>query len=198
MSIHSLDESSASWPRLESLNSKTLQMLPSRAKMRVIMLEAGSTSIHNRQDPPRQVRIRALRCTHFKNGTICEQSSFCYRWPFLHPLGAAVWSDCIAKRYDVLACVTTMDARRKYRVRDLFRLPWVRSPEPPYQARYYLKSNIIFRALQEKNEPRGLKKARDTRSKRAMARSEKKEACEASTLPEDLDCCSLHLPLIIF
>jgi hypothetical protein len=68
-----------------------------------------------------------------------------------------------------------MDARRKYRISNLSSLPWVPDPKPPYQARYYLKWDVILRALQENNGPQGLKKAREVRHKRAVDRLKNKE-----------------------
>jgi hypothetical protein len=107
--------------------------------------------------------------------TLCNQTDLCFRWPFSPYYEAAICEDCFERRYNVLGCLTTMDARRKYRIRDLSSLPWVPNPRPSYQARYYLRWNMILRALQENNGPQGFKEAREARSRRAMARLEKTE-----------------------
>jgi hypothetical protein len=107
--------------------------------------------------------------------TLCKRTDLCFRWPFPPHFEAAVCDDCIERRYNVLGCLTT-----KYRIRDLSGLPWVPDPRPPYQARFYLKTNIILRALQEHNRPQGFKKVREARIRRLMVLLDKKENRECT------------------
>jgi hypothetical protein len=65
---------------------------------------------------------------------ICKWVRVCFQWPLPPTNGLTICDGCIETKYDVLNLLTTMDARRKYRLKDLSGLLWVPDPYPPHQA----------------------------------------------------------------
>jgi hypothetical protein len=63
-------------------------------------------------------------------------------WPLPPFEWSIICESCIQTGYKSLGCLTTMEARRLYHIRDLSTLQWVPHPEKRLQTRYYLKSDV--------------------------------------------------------
>lgn len=95
------------------------------------------------------------------------------RWPMPPCMGLPVCDLCISINHHMLECLTTMEARQKYRVKDLSKLPWVSSPVAMLKTRFYREFDVRVQAIREQGGPKCFQKAQDAWQTRAIKRRRK-------------------------
>ena len=106
--------------------------------------------------------------------SICHDRYTNMQWPIPPHDGLTICNFCFFKKLNKLGYIPTMEARQKYRVKDLSGLQWIPDPWPTlHRTRYYKESDVRVLAVREQGGPKRFQKAQEAWQTRDIMRRKK-------------------------